>query len=106
MSVWFTTSVIDAKQYDHSGCDPRKKAERASIQLAMVPEYVYHEKGDEGRVLPYLRLSLFAKSSDVILTEHQARELIEELEYFVMRGKWRGKPRREYSTNNTEENHD
>jgi len=97
VSVWVTTSILDAKQYVHSGYDPRKKADRAAIQLAMVPEYVYHDDGDEGRVLPYLRLSMFTATGDVILTEHQARELIEELEYFVMRSKWRGKPQKEQS---------
>ena len=93
MSVWCTTSVLDAKSFVHSGFDPRKKADTRTIELAVVPEYVYNEANDEGRILPYVRLSLF--QDDVLLTEKQAQDLINELQHFVNQGKWRGKPRKE-----------
>jgi len=94
MSVWATTDVLHAKNYVHSGYDPRKKADREEIQLAMVPDYVYKDDGDGDAVLPYLRLSL--GSDSVVLTEGQALKLADALDNFIyMCPKWRGKPRTE-----------
>ena len=94
MSVWATTDVLHAKNYVHPGYDPRKKADRDEIQLAMVADYVYKDDGDGYAVLPYVRLSLGRDS--VVLTEAQARQLADALDNFVyMTPKWRGKPRKE-----------
>lgn len=87
MSVWSTTTTVKGKKYDHSNVDPRKKAEPDEMELAMVADFVYDDKGEGYSALPYLRVSVGQDS--IILTERGAKELWAGLETFMGMRKWR-----------------
>ena len=91
MSVWSTTHELKSKRYLGSHIDPRKKAPITTdeLDLAVVADYVYNDRGYGYEILPYLRLGVGAES--VVLTEGQTKELIEALVDFLKMRKWRGR---------------
>ena len=89
MSIWGTTAEIRVKKYKNSVTDPRLASDVDSIDVAVVGDYVYTDKGVGEKILPYLRLSIGAESA--ILTVKQAQELWVSLDGFLGYPKWNGK---------------
>jgi hypothetical protein len=85
VSIYASTDVIKVLAYDGSHIRPWDwSAGLAHVDFAVIPGYVYRDSVLDGRILPYLRLSLDAdKFATVLLTVPQARKIIAELQWFV-----------------------